>query len=311
MAALGSWIAVTALALSPFGKVADLLQDKASWSATLDRDPVVLVYRLSQADAKECAPWIEALAHFPTGVQESVSWSKGIPDPIVVKGALTKVLKAWEPWSGDDLDYIRNCKNFPCDIKFAEAETKAMEATPRDDRRAKFEALVSERVQRYFRTAERKEYEFPGDPLDPWEGFEKMGASGRPKVPDPLNSMTLWARQLDFAPGEIKRVRQILDWRLAVSPSRDQAAVWVRDLYTNHYFDGWGELFQLSCDPAKSKVTVLQVLSVELDLLKKSDLVSRMMRGKMRKAIEENGQIYLAREFERIKTAALGAAIKN
>ncbi|MGK5084863.1 hypothetical protein WDW37_16365 [Bdellovibrionota bacterium FG-1] len=301
MAPLGSWIAVTALALNPFGKVGDLLQDKMHWSAALDRDPVILVYRVSQADAKDCSAWISALSSSPPGVQERVALTGAMFESKLVKTALSKVFKAWEPWSEDDLGYIQGCKSFPCDIKFAETETKAMDAVPREERLAKFEALVSERVQRYFRTGERKEYEFPGDPLDPWEGFEKIGASGRPKVPD---SVTLWGRQLDFSSSDIKRVRQILDWRMSVSPARDQAAVWVRDLYTNHYFDGWGELFQLSCDSSKAKVTVLQILSVELDLLKSTSLVARMMRSKMRKAIEEQGRAYLAREFERVSAAA-------
>jgi hypothetical protein len=47
---------------------------------------------------------------------------------------------------------------------------------------------------------------------------------------------------------------------------------------------------------------VIQVLIVELDLLKKTDLISKIMRGKMKSAIEENGQAYLNRAWNRIKS---------
>jgi hypothetical protein len=48
----------------------------------------------------------------------------------------------------------------------------------------------------------------------------------------------------------------------------------------------------------------VQALLVELDLMKKTDLFSRMMRSKMRSAVQDNGLDYLETGFERLKQRA-------
>jgi len=106
-------------------------------------------------------------------------------------------------------------------------------------------------------------------------------------------------RRLDFGPGKMRPVRQVLDRRFASSP--DEAVVWLRDAYSAHYFDSWGEWIDLSCDPKSRSLVLVQVLLVELDLMKDTDIFSKLGRGKMKSAVEENGSHYLDQTFQKIK----------
>ncbi len=283
--------ALWALALLPFGSVPSLLVDHETWHGFVADDPLLWVVRAQRVPGASCQAWARALTELPV--------REGIPIHPEAKGAgsfLETVKLAWLPWSKEELSDIDDCEKLPCNVKLDAGETARMAAVPETARANRFVELARERGERYGKTQERPEYEFPGQPIDPWDYFEKHGL--KPDLPRPP-SPSLWARRLDFGPGKIKVLHQLLDSRAAVSADGNRAALWVRDAYTDHYFDGWGELTVVSCEPLST--LVFQSLAVELDLLKKTDLVSRIMRPKMRAAMEEHGARYLDQEFERIR----------
>ena len=187
----------------------------------------------------------------------------------------------------------------PCDVKLNEAETAQMAASEKSVRLAKFTDLALERVHRYQKTQERKEYEFAGDPMDPWKYFDTLGLKSLLAMPA---KQQLELRRVDFFPGRVKTLHQVFDTRISVASDRREATLWRRDAYSDHYFDGWGEWADVSC--AAGTVTVVQAVMLELDLMKKTDLISRLMHSKMRGAAEDNGVIYLTRWFERLRKRA-------
>jgi hypothetical protein len=280
------------LTLQSFGPVPDLLKEENPWVGFKDDAPVLTVLRAQKVPAAaggKCAPWVSALEGdrlgHATGSADSPGW--------------VQALKHWEPWKEEDIEGIESCDRAPCDVKLNDAEAVQMASVEPKARRQKFFALVQARAQRYQKTQERKAYEFAGDPVDPWKRFAEQGL----KSPLAMGARPeLWARRLDFFPGRLRAIRQILDSRFAVSADRREATLWRRDAYTDHYFDSWGEWTHVSCDA--DSVTVVQALLIELDLMKKSDLVSKLMRSKMRGAVKDNGAVYLKQGFERLKTRA-------
>lgn len=280
-----AWAAST-WALSPFGSVPELVRDRNPWHGFDADGPVLTVVRIQEFQTDSCESWIRALLSDLPGAEGSLK-----------PGSFSD----WTPWSAQDLDSVVSCKKFPCEVKLNSAETSQLAKKSDKDRLKEFQSLILTRISHYMKTEERKSSEFPGDPIHPWKHFEKLGFASsqkRPKAP------VLYLRKLDFAPRKTRVLRQILDRRSASSgklPSEREATVWLRDVYTDHYFDSWGEWTHLKCKGASGKeVLLVQSLVVELDLLKKTDLYSRMMRGKMRSVIRENGSHYLNSAYERL-----------
>ena len=81
--------------------------------------------------------------------------------------------------------------------------------------------------------------------------------------------------------------------------------MWVRDAYTAHYFEGWGEWARLTCDPAGGDALISHALFVELDQLKKNDLVVRISSAKIVNAFRESAFRYLAERAEQLKELAM------
>jgi hypothetical protein len=297
------WIAIasaaTGLSLAPFGNVSSLTQAKNPWHGFYAEDPILWVIRAQKVESADCKSWIQALlADAPKGALEMKGESES---------SLTQAWKAWGPWDEDDLNAVNECDDFPCAVKLDEVEVKKLSSVSNELRHKRFFDVVLNRVTHYLKTQERKAYEFPGDPVDPWKLLEKKGYHAQ----NPPHSPNIWLRKLDFAPDKIRPIRQALDYRKVKNPSGTEATVWVRDVYTDHYFDSWGEWVHVSCQGPKNKtVYVSQALIVELDLLKKTDLISKMMRGKMRNAIQENGHIYLDHIFQRMKSRIQGSIQK-
>lgn len=292
-----AWLAVasaaTGLALAPFGNVSSLTQAKNPWHGFRAEDPVLWVVRAQKVESADCKNWIQAL------LDDSPK------DAIEMKGtdeaSFTQAWKAWGPWGEEDLSAVQECDDFPCAVKLDESEVKKMASVSAEARQQKFFSLVLNRISGYMKTQQRKAYEFEGDPVDPWKLLEKKEYSSQ----TPTGSPAIWLRKLDFAPDKIRPIRQALDVRTSKNSSGTEATLWVRDVYTDHYFDSWGEWIQVSCQGPKNKtIYVSQALIVELDLLKKTDLISKMMRGKMRNAIQENGYIFLDHQFQRVKAKA-------
>jgi hypothetical protein len=281
--------AATGLFLAPFGNPQDLTRLSNPWHGFLPRDPVLWVVRIQDVPAGNCNQWLQAIASAAPGERLELGDTRSI-----------QLEKSWGPWDEDDINAIKDCDDFPCAVKLNSVEASKLSSSSVEGRQKKYFSVVGERVAQYLRTQERKEYEFSGNPVDPWALLEKHGfVSKSTKPPQPL----LYSRKLDFGSGKVQPIRQVLDWRVAKAPSGREVTTWMRDAYTDHYFDSWGEWTHFSCSSSKSKTsTVIQVLIVELDLLKKTDLISKIMRGKMKSAIEENGRAYLDRSWNRIKS---------
>jgi hypothetical protein len=269
------------LVLAPFGAVDALLQ-KGPFHGFDSADPMLLVVRAERVpgvNPASCTAWLAAVAERKPGA------------------AYTEKLAGWLPWDEDENKDIVNCDDLPCDVKLDPAETSRMKAAKESDRAAVFLKNVATRQARYLKTQERTEYEFPGDPVDPWKFLESRGFWSpieRPTKP------ALLVRQLDLAPGKFRRLRQVLDVRGARTAT--DAVSWIRDTYTDHYFDSWGEWAWAGCDAKAGTVTVVQALLVEFDLLKKTDLFSRIARPKMRDGVKDYGGAYLDGVFEELKS---------
>jgi hypothetical protein len=289
-----AFFVAAAIVLKPFGPVSDLVKNGKPWHGFHDDGPVLVMTRAEKVPSPVvCKDWIDAL------VADSIGHDLGAASKLQYEAATAD----WTPWRSEETEGIETCDKLPCDVKLDAAETAEMAAAPRGARKAKYLELILERVRRYQKTGVRKEYEFPGDPVDPWALFETLGLKSPLPIPaanGPKSRLEL--RRVEFFPGRVKTMHQILDTRVAESADGQEATLWRRDAYTDHYFDSWGEWADVGCDA--SGVTVTQAVMLELDLMKKTDVLSKMMRSKMRGAAEDNGAIYLNTWFERLKKKA-------
>lgn len=257
-------------------------------------DPLLTTIRSQKVQSSDCARWVNALVGdtrkiqpvqiAPTGKDSEQNWA------------------AWMPMEPNEMDAVRDCDSFPCNVKLDAAEIQQMKQTPKDGRLAKFESLVLARMREYAQTGARKPYEFPGGIKDPWWLLGELPAK-RGLKPDLVKPefQGLGMRVLDFHQSKVRPIRQVLDRRTAVSSDRNQAAVWVRDIYTDHYFDGWGEWGSVQCDPAKKEVQVTLAMSFELDMLKKTDFFSGLAKGSMRDGVKKLSLEYLASWWDELQ----------
>ncbi len=287
--------------LGGFGSLSDhLIKTEGSWQgfeAGVDsKDPLLMLVRAERIrEASSCSAWIRALETFVPGVVfQEIKKSRASP------------WMAWNPWGREDFLAVAECHKFPCQVKLDSREVAQMSGVPESQRQELFFSLVLARAQNYLHTGERREYEFPGVLVDPWEVFQKHGFVGKPQFP---SHPQLWIKRLDFAPGKMHPIRQILDRRVNVileggkfrEPTRAEATLWLRDVYTDHYFDGWGEWIHVECGSKVIEPVLIHALLLEVDLMKQSDPISRLMRGKIRATIEENGQNYLEQAFRALQ----------
>jgi hypothetical protein len=276
--------------------VAQHLDEANPWRGFRDEGPLLWLTRAQRLDAADCGAWARA-------VEGDRAEGVALPPPATV-AAWKDLWKTWEPWRDDDRETVTDCRKFPCGIKFNREETTALNKQPAPARFAKFQALVVERAKRYHASRVRKEYEFAGDPVDPWARFAQAGL--RPASVAWPEAPAYYARRVDLDPGEVRVLHQVVDRRGALSKNGLEAVSGLRDVYVDHYFDGWGEGTSATCaDPATGKgVTLVQTLLLEFDLLKKTDLISTLSRGTMKNGIEKSGKAYLDRAFARLEKAA-------
>lgn len=286
---LGSIALIAGLVLNPFGTGSDHLTPGKPEYAFEGQGPVLHLVRVEKVPAQDCKAWVDGLMSVP----------KGELTPIAGPETLRK---AWEPLSEKELKAIKGCDGFPCKVKFNEAEAQAMKKASEGDRVARFYDLVTARMDQYRKTQVRKAYETPGDPprdpIDPWAMLESKGFKPAEKRPD---QPVLFARKLNFNPEKMLTIHQIIDRRASRAVSGNEAVVWVRDAYTDHYFDSWGEWSFVHCDPARKEVVVIQSLLAEMDLLKGKSIFAHAAFGRYRSAFQENGKTYLDTHFEALK----------
>lgn len=278
-----------ALAFVPYGATDALLASGKPFRGFHSDDPLLNSVRLERVPLREgqtCASVLAALGRFRVGEPYA-----GDEKP--------ESFRAWQPWAEDD-DAIDDCDKFPCKIKLDAAETELFKARPKTERKAAWYAVVAGRVAGYAKTGKRKLYDLPGEAIDPWGWYPKQGFP----VPEAALKAKpeFYIRKYDFAPGKFRQLRQVFDER--VQADAEKITFVARDVYTAHYFDGWGEWIQAACDAEKKEWILAQSLFMEFDLLKNTDLLSWLSRGKMRMGVEEAGVKYLDLAAEKLKALA-------
>ena len=193
----------------------------------------------------------------------------------------------WDDFK-DDLDAVEGCDEFPCKIKFNEPESLAIAAKPKAGRLAETLNQVDGRVAEYAKTSRRRGYDLPEDAIDPWKEFAAHGHVLPPAFAK--SKPSYFARKLKFGEGNYRPLRQIFDERTFAEKGRLVRIA--RDVYTAHYFDGWGEWLEARCSKDGKTLYLLQDLLMEFDLLKNTDFFSRIARPKMRQGVDQESLRY-------------------
>lgn len=208
--------------------------------------------------------------------------------------------EAWKPWSKSDRSAIEECDKFPCSVKLNSRETSLIKTIPEGLRKNFFFGLIDKRIFEYQKSQTRSEYQHAGNPVDPWikipEWERAKGTAIEWGVPQTAPS--LYLRVHRFTDDSYRPIRQVLDVRVVTSKvgKINKTSVYVRDIYTAHYFDGWGERIEISCNEETKEVTLDQIMVVEFDLYKKTDFLSRMSQSTMTKNLHDLTEVYQLKE---------------
>lgn len=264
----------------------ELLAQASPWRGFEALDPYLSLVRLEKIskDCKGALARVEGL----------------LPKPAASVLDAASLLKGWGERDEDYMSVVEKCDSFPCGVKLNAEEVGVLEKKQKKEREAAFRDVVLKRILQALKTGERKEFEFSGDPIDPFAFFVKKGLPVLGALLGPKSTLAtqVWSRKLDLAPGKMRVLRQVVQSRF--EKSADEARLELRDLYTTHYFDSWGEWVQVQCDPAGGSGALIQALVIEFDLLKKNDLISMISKGKMRNGVRERGSQYLDQQAEQI-----------
>lgn len=290
--ALFSFLVLTASAAEDSGWEAGALwklgnprfSERGSREFQSDRDPMLRSIRVSKrtlGPGETCEIVFARMRERPIGLP----FAPELPNRFA----------GWDGWD-DDLDAVEGCDDFPCKIKFNEPESLAIASRPREGRLAETLKQVDGRVAEYAKTFRRKGYDLPEDAVDPWKAFVAHGHLLPPGIE--RAKPAFFARKLKFGEGNYRPLRQIFDERVFVS--RDRFVRIARDVYTSHYFDGWGEWIEARCSKDGKSILFLQDLLMEFDLLKNTDFFSRIARPKMRQGVDQESLRYQKAQAERL-----------
>jgi len=262
----------------PFGDVEDLSSKPNPWHG-IEEEGAVFVFaraeKFTGVSRARCEAMTSALKKLDYGIEVAAK-----------RLDFSSAWKAWGPWSEDDNEAVADCDGSPCKVKINAAEGAKMKAAPEADRKAEFFKLVVDRAKAYVSGGVRPGYEFDGPIADPWVVFEKQGLKNNVAAMKPR----IFVRRYDME--KMRPIRQVLDVRLAETRGRG-ASVWVRDVYVAHYFDSWGELHELTCDPKAKTAALIQGLVLEVDQMKSKSFFWIFGRGKVKSIAREQGPIYL------------------
>jgi len=264
--------------VSPWAETA--LQKSNPSYEFVDQSPVlfsVLFQRFSKIDSfdKSCEAAIQAL-------------SGSLPINALPESATTETSNwspawgAWLPWTEEEKELVTECESQPCKIKLGGGEVEELQRKPASERLDQYAEILRARIRNYLATRERRPYEYVGGIRDPWaEWIERKWLNEGDFSAAPV----LTLRKLDFLSNQARHIRQIIDARK--TQSARTFLFFNRDLYTDHYFDSWGEGVKLVCRPSQGDITIETIQWVEFDLLKSTDFLSRISRPKMRQTIQE------------------------
>jgi hypothetical protein len=281
----------SAVVLSPYGSVDTLLSKRNPWTTFRAEDPILTGVRIDRETVTDCAPWMMAFINDPRQIRMGRPTSKG----------KNSQWAAWMPFEKEEISAIEDCHEQPCAIKLGDAEVSAMASTPKEDRLKEYLTLIIQRADAYQKNEARFSYEYPGSISDPWKFFEIHGFKGDLPMPE-VPSLAL--RRLDFHNSRVRPIRQMVDRRIAIAKDGNEATIWIRDVYTNHYFDSWGEWGSFTCDPVKKEVTSILAVNVEFDVLKNTGLFASISRGSARSSMQTLTEDYLERWWNGVKVTA-------
>ncbi|MCM2324541.1 MAG: hypothetical protein NDJ90_14880 [Oligoflexia bacterium] len=289
--------AAAGILLSPFGELAALPGPagpaSVPWHGFDSSDASRLVLARVEKVSGACAPWLAALPKAVRGEAKG-----GVTDLRRVRwGTLSA---GWNPFNPEELRMILECNRFPCQVKLRREEALQLKSLPPGQRLGRYQKFVEERARQYLEKGIEPAYGDASPSVSPWA---YLAGRGLPDVPAE-GQRVLWSRKFNLAPGEMKAVRQLVDVRAEAGPT--SATVWLRDAYSDHYFDAWGEWARIDCGPDGKTLTVMQALMVDFDLLKKKGLLSQLSHGKLREAVRDQGRAYLDRTFVRLRILAGG-----
>jgi hypothetical protein len=290
----------SAIVIHPDGKLSTLLDKSNPWRGYQTSNAILAAIRASRVHVENCAPWTHAL------INDSRSVRLGMPQSASKKDHWS----TWFPLEKDEIEAIEECHEQPCDIKLNDAEVAQMASTPKDKRIEKFLSEVQKRGEAYEKNGVRSGYEYKGAISDPWAEFKKLGlTSGLPLPGKP----SLGLRKLDFHNDRARPIRQLVDRRAAITakaPSKtgkaksEEATIWIRDVYSNHYFDSWGEWGDIQCDPDRHEVTATLAVVLEFDVLKNTGILSSISRGSAKSSMRGLMNDYLDQWWSGLKKTA-------
>jgi hypothetical protein len=272
--------ALPAIVLDPYGNVNTLLEKSNPWRTFYDDGPVLAEIRVSREEATNCKAWESA---FFNNTREIRLGKPHSPTP-------QTQWSTWFPMEDRENEAIEECQKQPCEIKFNDAEVAQMAAAPKSDRMNAFLSAVILRGDAYLKDGTRSSYEYAGGIGDPWKTFEKLGLKSSQPMPEKPN---LGLRRMDFHNDRARVIRQLLDRRVTSSKDQTQATLWVRDVYTNHYFDSWGEWGNFSCDPIKHEVTLTLAVTLEFDVLKNTGVIASVAKRSAKNSMKDLMETYL------------------
>jgi hypothetical protein len=243
-------------------EINQLTESSPVWTSFIEEDPVLAVFRVEKIYLKACMP-----RAFEVGARSESSLD---------------ARRVWEPFTADERKQVEACDRFPCKVKLNEKEVAALQATPQESRFKRYGELVDARVQEAQTSRIRNGYERKEAALDGWEWLRKKRDF---RLPYGSEKRELVGRRLGLAKKSgYAEVRQIFEQVKWSGPGRSH--LWIQDLYTDHYFDSWSEEVDFLCTGADEGV-LTQTVVIELDLLKNTDFLSRMMKGKIRHGVRE------------------------
>lgn len=291
--------AASGLVLGTLGSPPESISPDKSWHKFASEDPLLFIGRAIQIPSLECNAWMNALDTEPLGLPMRLGSDE--------KQDIQLLTQAWSPWKTEEKEIVSDCVSSPCGIKLSPDEVSILAETQGPSKISKSSLKLAEylrmirvRIQDYLKTEKRRSYEYSEKRFEPWDHFKEFKT---PITASPSGKHQVWIRKLDFGSDRARPLHQVLDRQSIQAADSVGMTVWIQDVYTDHYFDSWGEWIQVICDsPKKGTLTYVHVLALEFDLLKKTDLISKLARGSMRSGIEKQGSRYLDHQFQRIQS---------
>jgi hypothetical protein len=280
--------AVPAIVLDPYGNVNTLLEKSNPWRTFYDDGPVLAEIRVSREEASNCRAWENAFFNNSREVR--------LGKPRTTTGETQWA--TWFPMEPRESESIENCHQQPCEIKLSDPEVGKMAAAAKADKLNVYLSSVIARGDAYLKDGTRTPYEYSGGISDPWKTFEKLGLKGDLSMPSTPN---VGLRKLDFHNDRARVIRQMVDRRVMSSKDQTESTLWLRDVYTNHYFDSWGEWGNITCDPIKREATLTLAVTLEFDVLKNNGLLASVAKRSAKNSMRDLMENYLNTWADQIK----------